>query len=125
MKGSSKLGLEYKKEEESQIELKGYYDSDFAADLDKRRSISHYCFTVGGNTNSRKSSLQHIMALSTTEVEYVSRIEGMKEVIWLKGIVNELGIKCSSVKLYCDSQSAIHLSKNLMFHERTKHIDVR
>ena len=45
--------------------------------------------------------------------------------MWIKGIINELGIKCSSVKLFCDSQSAIHLSKNTMFHERTKHIDVR
>ena len=51
--------------------------------------------------------------------------EAIKEAIWLNGITNELGISCSSVKLFCDSQSAIHLSKNNMFHERTKHIDVR
>ena len=65
------------------------------------------------------------MALSTTEVEYVALTEVIKEGIWLKGITHELGINGNSVKLFCDSQSAIHLSKNTMFHERTKHIDVR
>ena len=63
--------------------------------------------------------------MSTTESEYVALTEAIKEAIWLRGITNELGIMCSTVKLFCDSQSAIHLSKNSMFHERSKHIDVR
>lgn len=49
----------------------------------------------------------------------------MKEGIWLKGITQELGIDQHSVNILCDSQSALHLSKNQVFHERTKHIDVR
>ena len=51
--------------------------------------------------------------------------EAIKEALWLQGITKELGIHDYAVKVYCDSQSAIHLSKNTMFHERTKHIDVR
>ena len=125
LKGSGKLGLFYSKPRNNQIELKGYCDADFAADLDRRRSLSGYVFTIGENVISWKSSLQHIVALSTTEAEYVALTEAMKEAIWLKGIINELKIECCSVRLYCDSQSAIHLSKNSMFHERTKHIDVR
>ena len=74
---------------------------------------------------SWKSTLQHVVALSTIEAEYIALTEAIKEAIWIKVIINELGIKCSSVKLYCDSQSAIYLSKNTMFHERSKHIDVR
>ena len=65
------------------------------------------------------------MALSTTDVEYVALTEAIKEGIWLKGITNELGISVNLVKLFSDSQSAIHLSKNTVFHERMKHIDVR
>ena len=106
--------------------MKGYCDADFAADLDRRRSLTGYCFTIGRNLISWKSSLQqHIVALSTIEVKYVALTEAIKEAIWLRGITNELGIMCSSMKLFCDSQNAIHLSKNSMFHKRTKHIDVR
>ena len=109
-----------------QVEIRDYCDAYFVADLDKRRSLTGYCFTLGGNLISWKSSLQHIVALSTTtEAEYVALTEAIKEVIWLNGITNELGIACSLVKLLCNSQSAVHLSKNNMFPERTKHIDMR
>ena len=43
----------------------------------------------------------------------------------MKGILSELGFVQKSVTVYCDSQSAIHLTKNAMFHERTKHIDIK
>jgi hypothetical protein len=43
----------------------------------------------------------------------------------MKGLLGELGLKQDGTVVYCDSQSAIHLTKNLMYHERTKHIDVR
>ena len=49
----------------------------------------------------------------------------MKESLWLKGLIGELGIAQNEVELFCDNQSAIHLTKNQMFHERTKHIDVK
>ena len=46
--------------------LVGYVDSDFAGDLDKRRSQTSYLFTLGGCTVSWKATLQSIFALSTT-----------------------------------------------------------
>ena len=55
----------------------------------------------------------------------MAAIEAIKEAIWLKGISRELGINQESVTIHCDSQSALHLSRNQVFHERTKHIDVR
>lgn len=45
--------------------------------------------------------------------------------MWLKGICEELGFKQEAVELQCDSQSAIYLAKNNMFHERTKHVRVK
>ncbi|KAK3029672.1 hypothetical protein RJ639_039164 [Escallonia herrerae] len=59
------------------------------------------------------------------EAEYIATTEAVKEAIWLKGSVGDLGLKQESSTVYYDSQSAIHLTKNQMFHERTKHIDVR
>ena len=45
--------------------------------------------------------------------------------LWLRGLVTDLGLSQELIVIYCDSQSAIHLTKNQMYHERTKHIDVR
>ena len=103
----------------------GYCDSDYSADLDKRRSITGYTFTVGGNVISWRSSLQPVVALSTTEAEYISLTEAAKEAIWLKGLMNKLGFKQRAVEIHCDSQSAIALAKNAVHHERTKHIQKR
>ena len=62
------------------------------------------------------------MALSTIEAEYIALTKAINESIWLYRITN---IKEHVVKVHCGSQSAIHLSKNASFRERTKHIDVR
>ncbi|KAK2997548.1 hypothetical protein RJ639_025571 [Escallonia herrerae] len=72
-----------------------------------------------------KATLQTIVALSTTNAEYIAATEAVKEAIWLKGLVGDLGLKQECSTVYCDSQGSIHLTKNQMFHERTKHIDVR
>ena len=51
--------------------------------------------------------------------------EGIKEVIWLKGLLENLGLVQEHVNVYCDSQSAIHLAKNQLYHAHMKHISVR
>ena len=51
--------------------------------------------------------------------------EAAKEALWIKGLMKDLGLEQDKVTLWCDSQSAICLSKNSTHHERTKHIDVR
>nr|GEY47759.1 retrovirus-related Pol polyprotein from transposon TNT 1-94 [Tanacetum cinerariifolium] len=86
--------------------LVGYADSDYGGDLVKRRSLTCFIFTLYGCAVSWKSTLQPAVALSTTKAEYMSMTEGIKECI-------------------CDSQSALSLAKNLVYHKRTKHIDVR
>lgn len=125
LKGSKCIGLIYGKTAEHSNGLSGFVDADFAGDLDKRRSLTGYLFTLYGNAVSWKANLQTIVALSTTESEYVALIEAVKEAIWLKGLINELEGKAIPTIIWCDSQSAICLSKNQVFHERTKHIDIR
>ncbi|XP_060670432.1 secreted RxLR effector protein 161-like [Ziziphus jujuba] len=97
-------GLIYKGNQES-VELNGYLDSDYAGDRDKRRSISAYAFTLCGNCISWKSQLQPVVALSTTEAEYIAATEVAKEAIWLKGLLMELKVLDGEVVLYSDSQS--------------------
>lgn len=121
--GTKDVGLVFKKNS-GNFSVKGYSDSDFGGDLDRRRSTTGYVFQVGGNTVSWKSGLQQVVALSTTEAEYISLVEAIKEGLWLRGITEELGYAQSEVVVGCDSQSAICLAKNNVFHDRTKHVAV-
>ncbi|KAL0419201.1 UNVERIFIED_CONTAM: Retrovirus-related Pol polyprotein from transposon TNT 1-94 [Sesamum radiatum] len=103
----------------------GYVDSDYAGDLDDRRSTTRYVFTLGGGPICWKSTVQFIVALSTTEAEYIAVAEAAKEVLWLSELSKELGVEQGGVQLHCNSQIAIYLAKNQVYHARTKHIDVR
>ena len=105
--------------------LIGHVDSDYVADLDRRRSLTSYVFTVDSCAVSWRATLQSVVALSTTEAEYMAVSEACKELIWLKGLYAELCGVNSCINLYCDSQSAIYLTKDQMFHERTKYIDIK
>lgn len=102
--------------------VRGYCDSDYGGDRDHAKSTTGMVFTAGGNPVSWRSSLQKVVALSTTEAEYIALSEAVKEGVWLKRFAEELGFPQDSVEIYCDSQSAIALSKNAVFHERTKHM---
>ncbi|KAK3011604.1 hypothetical protein RJ639_011011 [Escallonia herrerae] len=125
------LGMEIQKDRPAGIlylSQKNYIERvlqcfDYAGNLDKKRSLTGYIFTFSSCMISWKATLQTIVALSSTEAEYIAATEAVKEAIWLKGLVGDLGLKHESSTVYCDSQSAIHLTKNQMFHERTKHID--
>lgn len=68
---------------------------------------------------------QRVVALSTTEAEYIALATGTKDAIWLSRIISELGFKCDIVPTYVDNQSAIRLAGNPEYHKKTKHIDVR
>ncbi|KAH9662850.1 hypothetical protein KPL70_019489 [Citrus sinensis] len=121
--GTVDVGLLFKKDCGQQCV--GYCDSDFAGDLDKRRSTTGYVFTLGGGPVSWRSILQSTIALSTTEAEYMAATEAVKEAIWLKGLLGDLGVIQENIAVFCDNQSAIFLAKNQTYHARTKHIDVK
>ncbi|KAH9753878.1 Integrase catalytic domain-containing protein [Citrus sinensis] len=112
----------------SEFTVRGYVDSDFAGDLDKRKSLSKrksttgYVFTFAGAAVSWVSKLQTVVALSTTEVEYMAATQACKEVIWIQRLLEELGHKQEKISMFCDSQSALHIARNPAFHSRTKHI---
>jgi hypothetical protein len=105
--------------------LEGFADADMAGDLDDRRSTSDFLFTFAGGAISWQSKLQKCVALYTTEAEYIAATEAGKEMVWLKRFLLELGLNQLNYVIFCDSQSAMDLSKNSMYHSRTKHIDVR
>ncbi|MCO5610678.1 hypothetical protein L7F22_064919 [Adiantum nelumboides] len=102
-----------------------YTNSDYAGDLDNRRSRSGYVFTMAGGAISWRSRLQTCVTQPTTEAKYAAASEACKEAIWLGRLVTDLGIKKEIPMLHCDSQSAIQLSRNPVYHSKTKHVDVK
>ena len=103
----------------------GFVDLDFAGALDKRRSTSCYVFTLVGGAISWMSKLQEMIALSTTEAKYIDASHACKGEIWLRGMLREIGRLQNSVSVFCDSQSAIHLDTNHVYHSKTNYIDVK
>jgi hypothetical protein len=91
-------------------ELIGYVDSDLAADLDKRRSLIGYVFTIGDCAMSGRVTLQPVVAQSTTEAEYMANTKAYKVFVWLKGLYAELCGDDACVNLFCDNRNAIYLT---------------
>ena len=86
---------------------------------------SGYLFTFSVGAISWQSRLQKCVSLSTTEAEYVTATETRKEMFWMKIFLQELGVQQENYIVFCDSQSALDLNKNTMYHARMKYIDVR
>ncbi|MCO5556827.1 hypothetical protein L7F22_010380 [Adiantum nelumboides] len=107
------------------LSVVGYTDADYAGDLDKQRSTSGYLYTFAGGAISWFSRLQSCTTLTITEAEYVATSDACKEAIWLTRLVGDLGIVGEVPVLHCDSQSAIQLARNPVFHAKMKHVDVK
>lgn len=125
LKGTMEFGVWYKKQN-GRVNLQGWTDSDYAGDLDDRKSTSGYVFTFGSGPISWSSKKQAIVTLSTTEAEFVAAASCACQAVWLKRILDQLGKpQDSGVVIWCDNSSSVKLSKNPVMHGRCKHIDVR
>jgi hypothetical protein len=127
LKGTLTYGIWYKKNAGNEC-LLGYTDSDYAGDVDDRKSTSGYVFFLAGRAISRASKKQPVVTLSTTEAEFVAASQCATQCVWLKRILEVMGWTSSvkeGTKIWCDNSSTIKLSKNPVLHGRSKHIDVR
>ena len=94
-------------------------DSDYAGNLDKRRSTIEYVFTLSQTLVSWHCTLQSTVALSIIEVEYMA--EAVKEAICLQGLMDHLRIEQDFLRVRCDSMSAIYLAKNQVYHAKIEY----
>ena len=123
LKTTSTVGLHYTK---SNFEITGWADSDYANDVNDRKSTTGWVFKLGTNTISWKSKKQHSVSLSTTEAEYMAASDASKEAIWIQDLLEELSLnQKNTALLFQDNQGAIFLEKNKTNKPRTKHIDIR
>ncbi|KAM7489808.1 hypothetical protein LguiB_027292 [Lonicera macranthoides] len=123
LKGTVFHGLHYSSK--SSLVLRAYSDADWAGDPTDRRSITGYCFFLGDSLLTWRSKKQSVVSRSSTEAEYRALADTSQELIWLRRLLDELGApQDSATTLYCDNRSAIQISHNDVFHERTKHIEI-
>lgn len=109
-----------------QVDVCAYADADWANNKDDRRSVTGWVAKVNGDPVSWSSKKQRTVALSTCEAELYAEAAAIQEVLWLRGLVKELGLhtELGSV-IHGDNQSALAVSKNGIKGERTKHVDVK
>eukprot|EP00253_Pinus_taeda_P003953 PITA_03953 len=103
----------------------GFAVKDWARDMDQIRSTSEYVLNPFGGVVSWMSKKQSIVALSTTEVEYMVATHASKEAVWFQRLCSSMGLVQGAIRIDCDSQSEIFLAKNHAYHPKTKHIDVQ
>ncbi|MCO5611074.1 hypothetical protein L7F22_065324 [Adiantum nelumboides] len=106
--------------------LVGFCDSDWAGDIDGRRSVIGYCFSLGSGVISWISKKQPTIALSSTEAEYKAACFASCEALWLRRLLGDMGaIQEQPTMLLCDNQSCMAIARNPVFHAHTKHIEVQ
>ena len=82
-------------------------------------------FNLFGGTVSWMSKRQSIVALSTTEAEYMAATHASKEAVWFQRLCSSMGLVQGAIRIYSDNKSAIFLGKHPAYHSKTKHIDVQ
>jgi hypothetical protein len=91
-----------------------------------RKNTSGYCFSLGSAMISWSSRKQRSIAQSTVEAEYIATSDANKEAVWLRKLVSGLfGDKLETTMIHCDNQSCIKLTENLVFHDKSKPIDMK
>lgn len=124
LKGSKGYKLTFKRSPDKDP-LLGYVDSDYGRDTVDRKSTTGYVFEVFGSTVVWCSRKQQVVALSSTEAEYVAVSVAVCEAIWIKGVLQDLQVdQTTPITLYEDNQSCIKMAQNQET-KRCKHIDVK
>lgn len=104
----------------------GYADADWGGDAMNRKSYSGYAFVKANCVFSWEAKKQNVVALSSTEAEYIALSSAAKEAIYIKNLLAELGFnEDGPLRLYGDNLSAQCLVKNATYHARSKHIDLK
>jgi len=121
--GTKELGITYVS---GSFVLTGWTDSDWAGDLDDSKSTAGYVFLLAGGAISWASKKQPSVALSSTEAEYIAQKTAATEAVWLRGLLQELGLRDEApTEIWADNQGAIKLASNPEYHRRTKHIRIQ
>ncbi|GJY10075.1 hypothetical protein Tco_0378260 [Tanacetum coccineum] len=123
LKGQPKLGLCYPKD--SPFNFEAYTDSDYAgASLDRKSTTGGYQF-LGSKLISWQCKKQTMVSNSSTKAEYVAATSCCGQVLWIQNQMLDYGYNFMNTKIFTDNESTICIVKNLVFHSKTKHIEIK
>ena len=126
LKGTATLGLNFERSRSETARLVGYSDSSYNTDPDDGRSVTGHIFYLGRSPITWCSQKQDTVALSSCEAEFMAATEAARQAIWLQDLLGEItGAVYNKTVIRIDNRSAIALSKNPVFHGRSKHIHSR
>lgn len=121
LRGTTKYGLWFRQAEG--VRLQGFTNSYWVRSPSNKKSTSGVIFNIGSTTLSWYNRKQRSVSLSSTEVEYIVASQATCQEIWTrKVLVGLFSQEMDLTMIYCDNQSRIKLSKNLVFHDRSNHI---
>nr|GEZ39497.1 Gag/Pol polyprotein [Tanacetum cinerariifolium] len=105
--------------------LEAISDADWAEDSDDRQFTRGFSIYLGSNLISWTARKQRTVLRSSAKAEYKVLADTIAELTWLQALLNELGIRSSSTPiLWCDNLGVTYMSANLIFHARTKHVEI-
>ena len=123
IKGTLFHGLHFSAQ--SSFELRAYADADWVGDPTNRRFTTGYCFLLGFFLISWRSKKQSVVARSSTEAKYHTLADATLELLQLRWLLIDMGApQITSTPIHCNNCSAIYITHNDVFHERTKHIEI-
>jgi hypothetical protein len=123
LRGTCGLGLKINRS--TSLLLSAFSDADWVGNVDDRWSTGGIVVFLGPNLITWSERKQATMSRSSTEAEYKALANAIVEVIWIQSILSELGVHLVRLRcLWCDNLGATYMTANLMFHGRTKHIEV-
>lgn len=123
LKGCPSLGVFYSSS--CDFSVRGFSDVDWGNCKESRRSITGYCVFLGTDLLSWRCKKQPTVAASTAEVEYRALSITTRELVWISYLLQDFHITPAlPFPLYCDNTAAIYITKNSVFHEKTKHIEI-
>jgi hypothetical protein len=103
-----------------------YSDADWGQDIDTRRSTTGYVVLLAGSPICWKSKRQSTVATSSVHAEYMALYDTIREVIWLRTLLTEIGFPDRGPsKIYGDNQGCLSIANNVRTDTRTKHIDIK
>ena len=119
-------GITYSPDSSTSEPFTTFSDASHGDCKDSERSTGAYVVKIGTGVVSWMSKRQSIVALSTTEAEYIAACEAGKEIVWMRKMMQELGFQLSGTStLHMDNQSAIQVAKHPEHHGRMKHLDLQ
>ena len=125
--GTKNKGLVFQQRDpKAKVPLVIFSDSDWGSNPEDRKSVAGRCVCLGGGLVTWASKRQQTTALSSCEAEFLALSEAVKEALWLRQVLKEMGVEYDDpVVIRVDNQAAIALTNNPVLHQRSKHIDIR